>query len=142
MYPCRSQALDQAAMAILFIEFLDLQFHIDPMIDSVYITGTCYFRLYFFFHRDFVIPFSHPLFDPAAPFIAIPLYMAHPVPPLAAPVVTPPISSPQVVPSLSPDDDDPSEVADSSSSSSSRLDDGYAPIEPGMAIGFSSLASD
>ena len=98
MYPHHSQTMDQVVMAILFIEFLDLQFHIDPMIDSVYITGTCCldsmyitgtcrFHLYFVFHRDFVVPLSHPLFDPAAPFIAILLYMAHLIPPPAA---TPP----------------------------------------------------
>ena len=94
MYPRHSQTMDQAATTILFIEFPDLQFHVNPVIDYVYITGTCHFHLYFFFHTDFSIPLSHPLFDPAAPFIAIPLYMAHPVPPLATPAVTPPVSPP------------------------------------------------
>ena len=93
--------MDQAVMAILFIEFLDLQFHIDSVIDSVYITGTCHFRLFFFFCRDFAVPLYHPLFDPAAPFIAIPLYMAHPVSPPEAPAATPPTSPPQLVLSLS-----------------------------------------
>ena len=101
MYPHHSQTIDQAAMTILFIKFHDLQFHIDSVIDSVYITGTCRFRLCFFFRRDFAVPFSHPLFDPAAPFIVIPLYMAHPVPPPAAPAATPLALPPQLVPSLS-----------------------------------------
>ena len=71
------------------------------MIDSVYIIGTCRFHLYFFFSKDFTIPLSHPLFDPATLFIAIPLYMAHPVPPPVTPAATPPTSPSQVVPSLS-----------------------------------------
>ena len=56
-----------------FIEFPDLQFHHDPMFDSLYITGTCHFRLYFFACRDFAVSLFHLLFDPAAPYIAIPL---------------------------------------------------------------------
>ena len=117
--------MDMAATAILFIKFPELQFHLDSMIDSVCITGTCCFILYFFFHRDFAIPLFHPLFDPTTPFITIPVYMAHP----AAPV-PPPASPPQVVFSLSPDDS--SEVVDSSSSSSSRPGDGYAQAELGI----------
>ena len=131
-----------AVTTILFIEFPELQIHLNPMIDSMYITRNCHFRLYFFFRRDFVVPLSHPLFDPAAPFLAILLYMAHPTPPLAALAASPPTSPPQVVPSLSPGDDDPSEVVDSSFGSSSRPGDGYAPVEPSMANGFLSSASD
>ena len=129
-------------MGILFIEFPDLQFHIGPMIDSVYITGTCSFRLYFFFCRDFAVPLSYPLFDPAAPFIAISLHMAHPAPPPVAPAVTPPASSPQVVLSLSLDDEDPSKASVSSSSSSSGPSDDCTLVEFGIASGFLSSAYD
>ena len=130
MYPCHSQTMDWAVIAILFIKFPNLQFHIDPVIDSVYITGTCHFRLYFFFCKDFGVPLSHPLFDPAAPFIVIQqhqqlhhsLYHLSQFP-------------------LSLDDDDPSEALDSSSASSSGPDDSYALVDPGMANGFLSSES-
>ena len=122
MYLHHSQTMDMAATAILFLKFLELQLHLDSVIDSLYITGTCHFCLYFFFHRDFTVPLSHLLFDPAAPFIAIPLHMTHPAASPAAPPVLRPASPPQVVPSLS-SDGDPLETVDSSSSSSSALDD-------------------
>ena len=93
-------------MGILCIEFHDLQIHIDPVIDSIYITGICRFRLYFFFRKDFAISLFHPLFDPTTLFIAIPLHMAQPAPPLVAPATTSPTLPSQVVPSLSLDDDD------------------------------------
>ena len=134
MYPRYSQTIDMAVTTILFIEFLKLQFHLDPVIDSVYIIGTCHFHLYFFFC---MVPLSHPLFDPTIPFIAILVHMAH----LVASPVPPPTSPPQVVASLSPDDDDPSEAADSSSNSFSGPRDGYAPAEPGMANRFLSSKS-
>ena len=136
MFPCHSQTMDMAAIVILFAELPKLQFHYDPVIDSLYITTTCCFRLYFFFCCDSVVPLFSPLFDPATPFLAIPLYMAHPI----APPVSPPPSPPNVVPSLS-SDDDPSETADSSSTSSSTPDDGYAPADPSMANGFLSSKS-
>ena len=101
MYLRHSQTMDQVVTGILFIEFPDLQFHIDLMIDSVYIIGTCRFHLYFFFRKDFVVPLSHPLFNPVAPFLAIPLHIVHPVPPLAPPAATPPASPPRVVRFLS-----------------------------------------
>ena len=144
-----------AAMGVLFIEFPELHIHLDPFIDSMYISGSCCCRLYFFFRRDFAVPLMHPLFDPAAPYIAIPLYMAHlfPLPTLvataalvvpvaAAPVVAPPASPPQQVPSfsLSEEEDDPSE-ATSSSSSSSAPGSGYASTDAGMANGFLSSES-
>ena len=81
-------------------------------------------------------PFFSPLYDPVAPFLAIPLYMAQ----LAAPPVSPPTSLPQLVPSLS-SNGDPLEIADSSSSSSSAPDDGYALADPNIANGFLSLES-
>ena len=104
-----------AATGILFIEFPELHIHLDLFLDSVYISGSCHFRLYFFFHRDFAVPFMHPLFNPAAPYITIPLYMAHPFPPplvaaapatlairaASAPPVASPASPPQQVPSIS-----------------------------------------
>ena len=82
--------MDMAVTIILFAELPELQFHYDPVIDSLYITATCRFRLYFFFSHDFAIPLFSPLFDPATPFLAIPLHMAHP----AAPPIPPPASPP------------------------------------------------
>ena len=99
--PRHSQIMENAAMGILFIKFPDLHLHLDPILDSVYIAGSCYFHFYFFFSRDFVIPLTHPLFDPTAPYIAIPIYMAHPFPPPAAAPATSPVASPQQVPSIS-----------------------------------------
>ena len=143
VYPHHSQTMDQAATSILFIEFPDLQFHIDLVIEFIYITSTCRFRLYFCFHRDFLVPLFHPLFESVAPFIAIPLHMVQPAPPLAPPVATPPASPPQVVPSLSlDDDDDPSEALVPSSGSSSRPSDSYTLAKPGMANGFLSSTFD
>ena len=132
MYPHHSQTIDMAATTILFTELPELQFHYDPVIDSLYITATCHFRVYFFFRCDFAVPLFSPLFDPAAPFLAIPLYMAHPV--------GPPTSPPQLVQSLSYDSDR-SKIAEPLSSSSSALDDGYAPANPGMANRFLSQES-
>ena len=130
-------------MRILFIEFLDLHFHMDPVIDSVYIAGSCRFCFYFFFHRDFAVPLTHPLFDPTAPYIAIPLYMAHlfPSSPTLAPaLIAPPVSLPQQVPSISVSvEDDPSEAT--SSSSSTVPGDDYASADASMANGFLSLES-
>ena len=130
--------MEHAAIGVLFIEFPDLHFHLDLILDSVHIAGSCHFRFYFFFHRDFIVPLTHPLFDPSTPYIAIPLYIAHPFPPPAAATapVAPPTSPLQQVPSISlSDNDDPSE-ATSSSSSSSAPGDGYAPADASMANGF------
>ena len=90
--------MDQAVMGILFIEFPDLQFYIDQVINFVYIIRACRFHLYFFFHKGFVVILFHPLFDPTAPFVAIPLYIMQPTPP---PATALPVSSPKVVLSLS-----------------------------------------
>ena len=139
MYLHHSQTMDMAATTILFIKFLELQFNLDLVIDSVYITDTYHFRLYFFFRRDFVVPLSHPLFDPAAPFIAIPLHMAHPVALAATPPQAAPASPPQVVPSLSFESDPSEEVA--SSSLSSAPGDDYVPAYPSMVNGFLSSES-
>ena len=123
--------------AVLFIEFPDLQLHYDPMFDSLYITVTCRFRLYFFFHRDFAVPLFHSLFDPTTPYIAIALQVAHPGSPPVAPVATPLTSPPQMVLSLSlGDGSNSSKVADSSPSSSSGSSANYIPMEPCMANGF------
>ena len=143
VYLRHSQTMDQVVTSVLFIEFPDLQFYIEPVIDSVYITGTCHFRLYFFFLRSFAIPLFHLLFVPAAPFVAIPLHMAQLAPPLAPPAGAPPASPPQVVPSLSLDDDeDPFEALASSPGSSSGPSDSHTPAEPSMANRFLSFASD
>ena len=107
------------------------------MFDSLYMSGTCCFHFYFFFHKDFAVPLFHPLFDPTTPYIAITLHIAHPSPPPAAPVATPLASPHHVVPSLSfNDDSDPSEVVGSSPSSSSSSGVDYTPVELGMANGF------
>ena len=124
-----------AVTTILFVELLELQFHYDLVIDSLYITTTYHIRLYFFFRHDFAVPLFSPLFNPTAPFLAIPLYMAHP----AALPVAPSVSPPQLVPSLSLNGD-PLEIVDSSSSSSAP-DDSYAATDLGMANGFLSLES-
>ena len=143
--------MTNATTGILFIEFPELHIHLDSFIYLVYISGSCHFRLYFFFCRDFAVPLMHPLFDPAAPYIAIPLYMAHPFPSppaaaAAAPVVpvaaVPPASPPQQVLSfsLSEEEEDPSE-ATSSSSSSLAPSSGYNQADAGMANGFLSSKS-
>ena len=130
-----------AATGVLFIEFSKLHIHLDPFIDFVYISGSCHFRLYFFFRRHFVVPLTHPLFDPAAPYIVIPLYVAHPFPPSLAAPAAPPASPPQQVPSISlSEEEDPSEDT-SSSSSSSAPNSGYAPVNAGMVNGFLSSES-
>ena len=76
-----SQTMDMAVTTILFPE---LQFHYDPVIDSLYITATCRFYLYFFVRPDFAVRSFSPLFDTTTPFLAIPLYMAHPIAPPAS----------------------------------------------------------
>ena len=124
---------------VLFADLPELQLHFDLMLDSIYITATYRVRLYIFFLRDFAVPLFSPLFDPVAPFLAVPLHMAHPAIP-SIPPVPPPTSPPQVVPSLS-SDGDPSEVADSSSTLSFTLDDSYALADPSMANGFLSSGS-
>ena len=82
--PYHSQIMENVTTGVLFVEFPELHFHLDPIIDSVYITSGCHFHFYFFFSRNFVVPLSHPLFDPTTPYIAIPIYVAHPFPPPAA----------------------------------------------------------
>ena len=124
--------------ATLFIELPDIQLHYDPMYDSLYIAGTCHFRFYLFSNRNFATPLLHPAFDPAAPYFAIPLHVAHPPPPPApAASESPPSASPpQVVPDLplSPMSV-PSEASGSSSSSLGPSTD-YSPAGPGMANGY------
>ena len=112
------------------------------MFNSLFIVGSCRFRLYLFSHRDFAIPLFHPAFDHVVPYFAIPLHVAHPAPPLPltapatliAPTAPPPASPPQVVPDipLSPKSD-PSKTSDSPSSSSSGPDTDYIPVGPSMA---------
>ena len=151
MYVDHSQTMDQVTTRVLFIEFPELYFHIDLYLDSIYISGICRFRFYFFFYRDFVVPLTHPQFDLSTPYIAIPLYMAHLFPPptaVAAPAIPPaapsiPTSPPQVVPSLSHDDEEnPSEASASPHDSSLGPSDSYTPAEPGMVNRFLLSASD
>ena len=130
--------MDMAATIILFAEMPGLQWHYDYVIESLYMTATCQFRLYIFFHWDFVVPLFSLLFDPVAPFLAISLHMAHPIPPHQ---VQPPVAPPRPAHPAS-SESKPSEMVDSSSSSSSSgPDDDYAPADSGMAIGFLSLES-
>ena len=93
------------------------------------------FYLYLFSNRNFAAPLFHPVFDPAIPYFAIPLHVAHPAPPLApaAPAAPPPASPSQVVPNIpfSPMSD--LSKASESSSSSSGSDVCYSPVGPGMA---------
>ena len=112
-HPRHSQITKMDATTVLFMELPDLQLHYHPMFDSLYIIGTCHFRLYFFACRDFVVPLFHPLFDPVALYIAIFLQMAHPAPSAAPPA---PSSPPPVVPSLS--------------SESDPLEDAASPLHP------------
>ena len=139
-----SQIMENTATGILFIEFPDLDIHLDPFIDFVYISaGSCRFRFYFFFRRDFAALLIHPLFDPSAPYIAIPPYMAHPFspPPVAAAPVVPPASPPQQAPYiLFSEEADPSEATSSSSSSFAPGVD-YTPADASMANGFLSSES-
>ena len=128
--------MDIAATIILFVEMPELQWHYNHVIDSLYMTATCQLCLYIFFHRDFVVPLFSPLFDPASPFLAILLYIAHPIPPSVAPPTTPPqLAHPTSF------ENDPSEMVDSFSSSSSALDNNCAPIDSGMANRFLSSES-
>ena len=136
MYLCHSQTMDMAAMTFFFIEFPELQFHLDPMIDSMYITGTCCFHLYFFFSQRLCcssfssfIQYRYTLHShsfTSGLFSSINSTITR--------------FTTQVVPSFS-SIGDPSEAADSPSSSSSTPDDGYTPVDPGMANEFLSSES-
>ena len=121
--------------ATLFFEIPEMQLHYDPMYDSLYIVGSCHFRLYLFSNRNFAAPLFHPAFDPIALYFVIPLHVAHPAP-SPIPAAPPPASPPQVVPDipLSPMSD-PSEASGSSSSSSGPSAD-YSSAGPGMANGY------
>ena len=122
MFPHHSQTLVMDTTATLFIEIPDIQLHYDPMFDSLYIVGSYHFCLYLFSNRNFTTPLFHPAFDPAAPYFAILLHVAHPAPPPApaTPAVPPLISPSQVVLDIPLSlMSDPSEASGSSSSSSS-----------------------
>ena len=140
--PRHSHIMEHAMMGILFIEFHDLHLHLDPVLDSVYIAGSCRFRFHFFFGRYFAVPLTHPLFDPSASYIAIPLYMAHPFPPPAAvAVAAAPAASPPQAPSISFSEEEDSLEVTSSSSSSSTPGGDYTLADAGMANGFLSSES-
>ena len=125
-FPRYSQIPEMEATTVLFVEIPDIQLYYDSMFHSLYIVGSCRFRIYFFSGRDFVVPLFHPVFDPSTPYIAFPLHIAHPSPP-AAPLAALPLGFP--ADPLNPESD-PSEAT--GSSSSSGLDD-YAPAETGIA---------
>ena len=128
--------MDIAATIILFVEMPELQWHYNHVIDSLYLTATYQLCLYIFFHRDFVVPLFSPLFDLVSPFLAIPLYITHPIPPSVAPPATPPqLAHPASF------ENDPSEMVDSFSSSSSAFDDNCALAVSGMANKFLSSES-
>ena len=130
-------------MVMLFIEFLDLQFHFDSMFNSLYIIGVYHFRLYFFSRGDFAVPLFDPLFDLVVPYIAISLQVAHLAPQTAPPAVPPAPTLPdQMVPSLSFDDDEDPFEALALSHGSFGPSDSHTPAEPGMANGFLSSTSD
>ena len=133
--------MNSEATFALFIELPNLQTHYDPLLDSMYILGTCCFRLYMFSYKDFAVPLHHPMFDPSAPYIAIPLHMAQlALAPAPAPVPPPaPASPPPHV--LISSDCDPFEEAASSPSSSGSDGDSYAPASASMANGFLSSKS-
>ena len=127
--------------ALLFIELPKMQLHYDQMFDSLYIVGSCHFRLYLFSHRDFSIPLLHPAFDPLVPYFVMPLDVAHPAPPPpppapTAPIATPLASPPQVVPDIPPSPESDPSKATGSPSFSSRPDADYTPAGPGMANGY------
>ena len=132
IHPCHSQTMDVAMTIIVFAEMPELQWYYDHVIDSLSMIVTCWLRLYIFFCRNFAVPLFSPLFDPASPLLAIPLYMAHHVPP--------PVASPQPAHPTS-SESDPLEMVDSSSPSFFALDDGYLPVDLNMANGFLSLES-
>ena len=125
------------ATAVVFIEFPRLQLHYNPTYDSLYIVGSCRFRVYFFSSSDFTVPLFHPMFDPTVPYFAFPVSVAPPAPPPPAPAAQAdpiPASPLHMVPGDPMDaEDDPSEATDSSSSSSGP--DDSSPIGPAMANG-------
>ena len=125
-FPRHSQIPEVEAIAVLFVEIPDMQLHYDPMFDSLYIVGSCRFRIYFFSRGDFAVPLFHPTFDPSTPYIAFPLHVAHPAPP-AAPLAAPP-------PGFPADPLDPeSDLSEATGSSSSSGPDDYAYARLGMA---------
>ena len=140
--PHHSQTLEMVATIIIFTELPEWHLHYDPILDSLYITATCCFRLYIFFFHDFIVPLFSPSFDPTAPFLAMPIYMAHPAAPPAAALASLPASTPQVVPSF-PFESDPSEELASSSPSTSPSTSAveYALTDLAMVNGFLSSES-
>ena len=125
--PYHSQTMDMAMTIMLFAEMAELQWHYDHVIDFLYMTATYRLCLYIFFCRDFAVPPFSPLFDPLSPFLVIPLYMAHPI--------RPPTAPPQPA-YLASSESDPSQMVDSTFSSSSAADDDYAPADFGMVNRF------
>ena len=128
-FPRHSQIPEMDATIVLFVKIPDMQLHYDPIFNSLYIVGSCRFRIYFFCGRDFAVPLFDPAFDPSTPYIAFPLHVAHPAPPAALLAAHPPGFPADP---LDPESD-PSEATGSSSSSGP---DDYTPAGPGMANGY------
>ena len=101
------------AAMLFFTKVPKWHWHYDPFMDSLYLTTTSRVHLYIFFQWVFATLILSPLFDSAAPFLEVPLYMAHPypVPPHQA---QPPTASPPPVHPVS-SESDPLEWMDSSS---------------------------
>ena len=121
-----------AVTIIRFAKMPKLQWHYDHVINSLYVTTTCRFHLYIFFHLDFVVPLFSPLFYPTTLFLVISLYMAYSIPLHQVP---PPAAPPQLAHPIS-FESDPSETVGSSFSSSSGPDNNYVLADPDMANGF------
>ena len=78
LYQCHSQMAGIVVTIVFYAKVPEWQWHYDLALDSLYLMATARFRLYVFFHRAFVVPLFSPLFDPTTPYLAIPVYMAHP----------------------------------------------------------------
>ena len=117
------------AAMVFFAEVPEWHWHYDSFMNSLYLTITSPVCLYIFFQWAFAAPVFSPLFDPTAPFLGVPLYMAHPDP-VPTHHAQPPTVPPHSIQSES-SESDPSESMDSSSSSSSAPGDGHAPAAAG-----------
>ena len=128
--PCHLKTMVMAAM-IFFTEMPEWHWHYDQFMVSLYLTTTSRVHLYIFFQCAFVVPVFSPIFDHAAPFLGVPLYMAHPDP--VSPYQEQPPTPPQQYVPQGSSKSDPSEMMDSSSTSSLAPDDEQAPGDPKSA---------
>ena len=126
--PCHSQTMVMAAI-VFFAKVPEWHQHYDQFMDSLYLTATSRARPYIFFQHAFVVPIFSPLFDPVAPFLGVPLYIAHPD--LVSPHPAQPPAAPPQYTAQGSSKNDQLEMVDSSSSSSSAIDDSQALGDPG-----------